>query len=166
MENRGELSVADSVRAQRDWLRERLADTVLHVPRSAQLWQAVEVAVRPLQAIVAGDNIATLVPLDQATKQPRGLAAQLEIDEKHAGALTTGMPVRLQSTLYNHRLHGWAEARIERVYPRAELGPDGQRRFRALAAITRAPFQIALGSSVHAEIVVGRKPVYRIILEQ
>ena len=42
---------------------------------------------------------------------------------------------------------------------------QGTRRFHALAPITRAPFALPLGSSFHAEISIGRKPVYRIILE-
>ena len=38
--------------------------------------------------------------------------------------------------------------------------------WRAEASVTEAPFRLVPGSSFKAEIVVGRKPVYRIILEQ
>ena len=74
--------------------------------------------------------------------------------------------MRIYSTMYNQRLHGHAEGRIERLEPLAEALPSGERRFRAVAVITAAPFALRVGSSFKAEIVIGRKQVYRIILEQ
>jgi hypothetical protein len=69
--------------------------------------------------------------------------------------------------MYNHRLHGWAEARVERVDPHGETAANGERHYHVWAAVTHVPFPqpLRLGSSCKAEIVVGRKPVFRIILE-
>jgi hypothetical protein len=153
-------------RAERDALKQKLAKAVLRVPATSERWLAVQVRVAPLQAVQAGDVIATVVPINPQTGEPRELLARLDVDEKHAGDVRPGQIVRLYSALHNHRLHGSAEARLERLEPAAEPGSDGQRRFRGLAPVTQAPFALPLCSSFKAEIVVGRKPVYRIILEQ
>lgn len=150
---------------ERDRLRDRLARGVLRVPEQGDGWMAVEVLAAPLQAVKPGDVLASIVPVDPQTGQPRDLMAYLDVDEKHWGGLTAGQTVRLQSQVHNHRLHGIAEARIERLEPWGRPGPNGERQFRALAAITQAPFVLPLGSSFQAEVVVGRKLVYRIILE-
>lgn len=141
-------------------------ESVLRVPSSGDLWLVVQVRVAPLQAVQAGDLLATLVPIDPETHQPADLIARLDLAEKHAGDVAAGQHVRLYSTMHNHRLHGNAEARVERLEPAADVGDDGQRRFIALAPVTHAPFSLPLGSTFKAEVVLGRKPVYRIILEQ
>ena len=153
-------------RAERDALRHQLTQTVLRVPAAGELWMAVQVRVAPLQAVQAGDVIATVVPIDPQTGRPRELIARLDLDEKHCGDVRPGQAVRLYSAMHNHRLHGCAEARLERLEPWGDPGADGQRRFHGLAPVTHTPFALPLGSSFKAEIVVGRKPVYRIILEQ
>jgi hypothetical protein len=91
--------------------------------------------------------------------------ARLDVEEKHWGAIAIGQPVRLHSGVHNHRLHGVAEGRIERLEPYGEATGHGERRFHALAAVTATPFALPLGSSFQAEVVVGRKLVYRVILE-
>lgn len=166
LESGGQRELAQSVRVQRDGLRERVQEAVMHAPTSAESWLVLEVHVAPLQAVAAGDPIATLVPLEPATHRPRDLVARIEVDEKHGADLAPGQTVCLYSAVYNHRLHGRAEAVIERIEPWAIPGADGSRRFRIHAPITKAPFQLPLGSSFKAEVLVGRKPVYRIILEQ
>jgi hypothetical protein len=138
---------------------------VLRAPPSAERWLVLDVRVAPFQAVRAGKVIATLAPLDVHTRQPRDLVARLDIDEKHLGPVTTGQTVHLYSNVYNHRLQGCAEARIERLEPWGKAAADGSRRFHAVAAVTHAPFPLPLGSTCKAEIVVGRKLVYRIILE-
>jgi hypothetical protein len=139
--------------------------TVLRVPDSGSLWLAVNVPVAPQQAVQPGDLIAAVVPLDPETHRPRDLVARLEIDEKHWGEVEPGQTIRLYSTMYNPRLHGHAEARIERLEPWGEEGSNGRRRFHAVAAITDAPFALWLGSSFKGEVVLGKKRVYRLILE-
>lgn len=138
---------------------------VLRAPPSADRWLVLDVRVDPFQAVRAGKVIATLAPLDAHTRQPRNLVARLDIDEKHLGPVTTGQTVHLYSNVYNHRLYGCAEARIERLEPWGVAAVDGSRRFRAVAPVTHAPFPLPLGSTCKAEIVIGRKLVYRIILE-
>jgi hypothetical protein len=141
------------------------APAVLRVPDRGRRWLAVTVPVSPQQAVRPGDLIASIVPIDPATRRPGDLLARLEIDERHWAEVAPGQAVRLYSTMYNPRLHGHAAARIERLEPCAEEGPDGRRRYRAIAAVTAAPFPLWLGSSFKGEVVLGKKRVYRIILE-
>jgi hypothetical protein len=139
---------------------------VLRVPEGSTRWQVVTVHVTRGQAVDAGDLVARIVPLDPETGQPRDLLARLEFEEKHVGDLAPGQLVRLESVMYNPRLHGHAEAVLERLDPMGEPAAAGDRRFYATARVTRAPFRLPLGSTFKAEVVVGRKAVYRIILEQ
>lgn len=139
---------------------------VLRVPDGSSRWQVVSVHATRGQAVKAGDLLARIVPLDPETGQPRDLLARLEFEEKHVGDLAIGQPVRLASTMYNARLHGHAEAVLERLDPTGEPTAASDPRFHAIARITHAPFRLPLGSTFKAEVVVGRKTVYRIILEQ
>jgi hypothetical protein len=105
------------------------------------------------------------VPLDPATGKPHQLSVRLEIDERQYGMIDVGQPVRFRSAMYPHRLHGEARGTIERLEPMATPGPDGSRMFIAWARISDSPFDLKLGASVKAEVVVGRKRLVRIILE-
>jgi hypothetical protein len=164
LKSRGEPLL--EVLAEHDALVERLEQTVIRVPDAKNPWQVLKVHAASLQAVQAGDPIALLAPIDPHTGEPRDLVAYLDVHEKHAGELQPGQAVRLYSTMHNQRLHGFAEGKIERLEPLGEPGPDGDRHFRAVTVITNAPFSLRPGSTVKAEIVVGRKQVYRIILEQ
>lgn len=152
-------------RLRRDTLRNWLSQAILHVPTSSPIWQTVSMPVGPLQNLAAGDLVAVLVPWDTQLGQPRDLTVRLKVEEGHLADIAPGQSVRLLSSVYNQRLHGTAEAVIQRVEPWGEPGSDGQRRFIAVAAVRAAPFALPLGSTCRAEIVVGRKLVYRIILE-
>jgi hypothetical protein len=163
LEKKGQT--ASTLERERDRLRQQLAQSTLEAPAGSNAWLVLEAPVAPLQAVKAGDLLATLVAVDPRTHQPRDLIARLDIEERHWGEIAVGEPVRLRSTVHNHRLHGTAEGRIERLEPLGEPGPKGERRFHAIAAITTTPFPLPLGSSCRGEIIVGRKLVYRIILE-
>jgi len=159
----GELDAA--LIRERDRLREYHAQGIVHAPDSAACWLVLEVRVAPLQKVQAGDLIATIVAADSETHEPRDLVARLEVEEKHWAGVAEGAKVRLSSSVYNPRNFGHAEATIERLEPLGENTPSGERRFHAVAPITQAPFALPLGSSFQAEIVVGKKLIYRIILE-
>jgi len=154
------------VLAEHDALVERLNQAVIRVPDAKNTWQVLKVHAAPLQAVQAGDAIALVAPVDPQTGRSRDLVAFLDVQERYAGELKPGQTVRLYSTMHNQRLHGFAEGKIEHLEPLGEPGPDGERHFRARAAIMQSPFPLRPGSTVKAEIVVGRKQVYRIILEQ
>jgi hypothetical protein len=142
-----------------------IGNSTTRTPDSAPCWLVLEVLVSPLQQVNAGDVLARIVPADPQTHEPLDLVARLDVDERHWAAVKVGAEVRLACALHNPRLVGHAEARIDRLEPWGEPGPDKNRQFHALAPITKAPFPMPLGSSFHAEISIGRKPVYRIILE-
>lgn len=162
-ESRGETN--GSLGRERDRVRERLAQSALHTPDGGDRWLVLQVQAAPLQPVQAGDVIATVVPIDPQTHQPRNLVARLDVAEQYFGDLAVGQAVQLHSTMYNYRLHGAAMGRIDRLEPWGEPASDGQRRFHASAAITEAPFALPIGSTFKARVVVGRKLVYRIILE-
>jgi hypothetical protein len=152
-------------RVDAELLRFRISQATVRVPDKERFWMTMTVQAVPGQSVQAGDAIASIVPIDLATHEPLHLIARLEVDEKVLGDIGPGQTVRLVSAMHNHRLHGRAEACIERIEPWGEATSDGSRRFIVLAPITSSPFSMFLGSSVKAEIVVGRKLVYRIILE-
>lgn len=164
LESRGESG--REVMAEYHLLKDRLEQSVVRAPLTAEPWLVLKVFASPLQAVKPGDPIALLAPLDPQSRQPRELVALLEIEEKYAGELQPGQALRIYSTMHNHRLHGHAEGKIERLEPLAEQGPGRERLFRALAVVSHSPYPLRPGSSFKAEVVLGRKPVYRIILEQ
>ncbi|MCS6850620.1 MAG: HlyD family secretion protein [Gemmataceae bacterium] len=166
LESQGTTKV--SLVRERDRLRELLGRAVLHVPNQREAWMCVEVPVRSGQAVDPGDLIATVVPIDPSSRQPLDLVADLAVEERHWGDVRPGQTVRIFSNVFNHRIHGIVEGRVQRLDPwgrPADDGTDEEREFRARALIGAAPFALPLGSTVKAEIVVGPKPVYRIILE-
>jgi hypothetical protein len=150
---------------RRDLLRGQLAQTVLRAPPGAWPWLVLKVRVEPLGAVRPGDSVALIAPCDPITSEPREVLAEMTVAEGQSHSLEPGQAVRIYSTMFNHRIHGYGEARVEHVEPWAEGDDGGQRQFRALASVTQAPFPLRLGSSFRAEIVTGRKAVYRIILE-
>lgn len=135
------------------------------VPQRHALWWVVQVAVESGQAVQAGDVLAIVVPLDPATGQPLALLAELKVAESDAAELAVGQPVHLHSTMYNARLYGGADGLVEHIAPWAEASGSDERHIAVTARITATPSPLHLGTSVEGKIVVGRKPVYRIILE-
>ncbi|GIW81779.1 MAG: hypothetical protein KatS3mg105_3586 [Gemmatales bacterium] len=138
---------------------------VLLVPESAPCWVTVKVKRQMGQAVDAGGAVATIVPVDRINHQVIGAIARLEVEERHFGAIHPEQRVRLRSRMFNHRVYGEAEAKVEQLEPLGEECEPGKRRFFVVAPILRSPFPLVLGSSFDAEIVVGRKSVYRVILE-
>lgn len=138
----------------------------LRVPSHGERWMVLETRVAPDQAVQPGDVIATIVPIDAATRQPRDLMARLQVDEKHFGEVQPEQNVRLYSNMYNSRLHGFATAQVEHLEPWGEALPRGGRCFYAVAPLIDTPVSLPMGSTFKAEIFVGRKSVYRIILER
>lgn len=137
----------------------------LRAPKLHVRWQVLKVNAEAGAAIAAGDVVATLAPIDPHTHEPLDVIAQLAIAEQDSKELVIGQKVRLQSNVYQSRLHGFAEGTLLSIDPVAEVHPDGNRYFHAAAAITQAPFPLRLGSSVTGKVVIGRKSVYQIILE-
>jgi hypothetical protein len=153
----------ERLRQEREVLRHQLARGVLSAPEGGP-WLTLQAPLSPGQAVEPGERMATLVPLDPQTGQPRDLIVHLEVDETHWGDLAPGQVVRVYGATRNHRLEGPVEAVLERVEPWGESRGTG-RRYHVVAAIPESAQRLGLGSSCKAEIVVGKKPVYRIILE-
>ena len=155
----------DALIRERDRLREYLAQGTIVAPSSGKAWLVAELQTAAAQKVDSGEVVAVLVGADPETGQPRDLVARLEVEEKHWAGVAVGEKVRLHSNVYNSRHFGHAEAVIERLEPSAQTVTSGERRFYADAPLTQAPAALPLGSSFQAEIVVGRKLIYRVILE-
>jgi hypothetical protein len=141
------------------------ATPALRVPQQHALWQVLKVHVEPHAAVSAGTVVASIAPVDPHTHAPVEVVARLEIAEEKSEEVAVGQTVRLFSSVYNPRFHGPAEGKLVSIEPLAEMHADGKRYFHATAAVTHAPYPLKLGSGVTAKVVLGRKTVYRIILE-
>lgn len=136
----------------------------IRLPASATHWLILEVHFSDGQKIEAGDPIVTIYPivaLDDLPFHP----VRLEIEEKNAGSVEQGQDVRLFSNMYPHRSHGTAKGIIEHLEPTGVEGANGRRLFHAWVRVIESPFPLKLGSSVRAEVIVGRKRTFQIILE-
>jgi len=121
-----------------------------------------------LLALLFGVSMEANVPatgLAEVTVTDAAPLIRLELEEKHFGAIAVGQEVRLYCTMYPHRTHGIAHGVIEHLEKVGVEGPNQSRRFHAICRVTDSPFPILPGSSSRAEVVTGRKPTYRIILE-
>lgn len=145
-------------------LRDLLARSPVLAPTHSG-WLVLKAPATNGQSLQPGDTLATLAPVDAGTQQPRAWVAHLQIPEKHLAGIEPGQEVRLYSTIYNQRLHGHAEGILERLDPFVEAGAS-ERHQPAKVKITHSPFPLIHGASIKAEIVLGHKRVYRIILEQ
>lgn len=135
-------------------------------PGAGRRWRVVEVPVHSGQRVAEGDLLARFVEVDpQDPEQIREPLVRLDIEEKYFGEVTPGKEVRIYSNMYHHRVYGIARGRVDRLEPAGEAGPNGGRVFHAWVAVTHSPFPLKLGSTVRAEVLVGRKATYQIILE-
>lgn len=151
-----------------EWNREpvqRAEPQTFTAPAHAERWLVLEIRVAPGQRILAGEVLATLVPIDPITKKPLDLMVRLDFEERHFGHVAVGQPARFASAMYNYRLFGKALGHIERLEPAGTEGTNGARQFAAVARIEEAPFELKIGSSVKAEVVTGRRKLVRVILE-
>lgn len=135
------------------------------VPEGQPLWLVIAIHVEQGERVAEGQRLLTLVPVDPATHRPRELLARLDMLEEHVADVAVGQTVRLRSNLYNERIHGQFDAVIERIEPLGQVGEHGKRYFRVIAVVKETPARLLLGSGVKAEIVIGKKRVWRIILE-
>jgi hypothetical protein len=151
---------------QLDLLRKQRSRAPVAVPSSTDHWLVLKLHVEANAAVPAGAAVALVAPVDAVTKEPRDLIVRLRIADKHAGELALKQDVRVYLNMYNQRLHGHADARIDQLEPWGDGPANGERQFTALASITQTPYTLKLGAACKAEIVVGQRRVYRLILEQ
>jgi hypothetical protein len=137
----------------------------LKVPGDHEAWLVVEVRASAQQAVAPGDPVATVVPIDPQTRHPLGLIAHLEVEERHVGEVHPGASVRVSSGVFNQRLHGTVTGQVEKVSPQGQAGASSQRCFLVQVALEGCPLPLPLGSSCKGDVVLGRKLIYRMILE-
>jgi len=136
---------------------ERLSFPALDTGR----WQVVEAPVASGESVAVGQILVRMVPVDPERRQ----AVRLEIGETQVGDVSVGQPVRLASKMWPPRVHGYATGVVSRLEPMGLEGERNVRKFVVHVDITASPFALRLGSGVKADIVTGRKPAWRIILE-
>jgi hypothetical protein len=134
-------------------------------PSEGRRWEVVEVPVQPGQKVAEGDIIARLLEVNATTGELLEPMVRLAIEEKYFSEVAAGQEVRIYSNMHHHRIHGVAKGKIDRLEPAGEPGPNGTRVFHAWVTITESPFHLKLGGSVRAEVILGRKPTYQVILE-
>ncbi len=142
-----------------------IAGAEVKTPEDASLWLVAAVHVEKEEGVKAGQRLATLVPLDPQSREPRELLVRLEVHEEHAVEVEVGQSLRVTSNLYNERTNEPLAAVVERVEPLGSVNDQGKRVFTVVAKLEPTERHLLLGSSVKAEILLGRKPVWRIILE-
>jgi hypothetical protein len=134
-------------------------------PSSLTRWMVLELPIENGHLVQEGELVASLVQVNAEASRVLDLVVRIEIDEQQFGSVESGQEVRLYSNMHPHRTHGFAKGVIDRLEPMGVEGPNGSRKFHAWAKVTECPFPLKLGSSVRAEVVVGRKRTYQIILE-
>jgi hypothetical protein len=142
-----------------------LVGTPVVIPRDHALWQVLKVHVENHALVSTGSPVLTVAPIDPESQQPLDVEAHLQVAEELSHELAVGQDVHLFSNVFASRLHGHADARLTRIGPLAEPQGDGKRYFNVVAAVTASPFPLRLGSGVSAKIILGKKTVYRLILE-
>lgn len=140
-----------------------MAAAAVQLPGDFAQWIVLEVQASDGQRIEEGDPIATFCPI-AAEAEAANWQVRLEIEEKNFGAIEPGQEVRMSSNMFSHRTHGIAKGVIERLEPMGIESPNG-RKFYAWVRVLDRPFDLKLGSSVKAEVIVGRKKTWQIILE-
>jgi HlyD family secretion protein len=136
----------------------------VQLPGDFAQWIVLEVHAGDGQRVEEGDSIATMCPIAVDSGVVYG-QVRLEIDEKNFGAIAPGQQVRLTSNMFSHRTHGIAKGVIERLEPLGVESPNGGRKFYAWVKVVDRPFELKLGSSLKAEVIVGNKKTWQIILE-
>jgi hypothetical protein len=108
---------------------------------------------------------AKLLPVRDESGSLLEAIVEAEFDEKQFGELEIGQKVRLKSAMFSPRTHGYGEGKIVALRPIARENSHGQRGFGVEIAVTTAPFPLFYGSSIEAEVFLGRKETFRVILE-
>jgi hypothetical protein len=147
------------------YVRNGSASFEVQAPVSRKRWVVLETPASPGQRVVAGNALVSLAPLEDEGDRIADIYLRVEIEEKSFGDVRVGQDVRLQSNMHTYRAFGHATGKIDRLEPMGEAGNNGNRRFHAWVRVESSPFPMLIGGSVKAEVIVGQKRTYQIILE-
>jgi multidrug resistance efflux pump len=109
------------------------------------------------EAVQRGELVAIIALDDQC-------CIRLRIDEDQFREVSVGQSIRFYSAMYPYREHGHATGKIDLIQPWARQ-EGGRIYYEAIASVTSTPFELKLGSSVSADIILGRKPLYRMVFD-
>jgi multidrug resistance efflux pump len=144
-------------------LRQHLA---LHEIRSPEAGEVTLLRKRrPGQPVQAGEEVARI-------RHGAELEADLHVGDNKIHLIRTGQRVRLKTAAFNPLLHGYIEGVVDRVPLDAEeMSAPGtttppESRFRVMAAVVSSPEPLILGTSVEAEIILRRVPLWRLLLPE
>jgi len=119
---------------------------------------------RPGQPVVTGEEILRI-------RHGAELEADLHVGENKIHLIQPGQRVRMSTAAFNPLLHGYIEGVVQRIPLDAEginSSPEGftagESQFRVIAAILSSPQPLVLGTSVEANIILRRVPLWRLLL--
>ena len=128
------------------------------VLRSPVVGRVVAVPKREGEAVAPGELVAIIASTDRTE-------VILRVDEEHFQEVAQGLPVRLYSSVFPYRDYGWATGQVSAIDPWARHDAD-RPYYRCWAVIESAPFEMKLGSTVSAEIILGTQPLYRLLFDR
>ena len=126
--------------------------------RSPVAGRVVAVPKREGEAVDPGDLVAIVASSDRTE-------VILRVDEEYFKEVALDLPARVYSSVYPYREYGWANGKVSGIDPWARH--DANRPYyRIWVKIESAPFPMKLGSTVTGEIILGTKPLYRVLFER
>ena len=152
LEARGQT--VQGLRTERAEVERQLGMASFGPRRLHALWVVLKRHVEPGAAVKPGDAVALVAPLDPKTRQPLDPLVYLDVERSAPGRVDGGpggapLPDDVQPPAARPRR---GDRRVRRA---AGEAAGGERRFRAVVAVTTAPFPLRSGAGCKAEIVVG-----------
>ena len=143
------------VQRQRRLVEEDLERHSLHAPVDGLV---VAVPKHEGQAVEAGELVAIIAASDRTE-------LILRVDEEYFKEVAQGLPVRIYSSVFPYRDYGLATGNVSAIDPWARHDTD-RPYYRIWVAVESSPFEMKLGSTVSGEVVLGTKPLYRVLFDR
>lgn len=150
---------ASLIHAELEALGERRDEMAIKAPIDGEI-TLLEIR-HPGMRVEAGDLLIKLSPLDAAPRV-RATVGQRNID-----LLSPGVPVRMESMVFDAPLEGYITGHIDRIAPepqRDTAGSSAEPRYEIMITVEDSPYPLVWGSTIRAEILLGRRSLLEIFL--